>query len=368
MDRTPGPGTISAMDVAAHLSKVEYHPHGYPKLGLVARTLPLHYRRDANLRKLRKRLEAWEHARGNPGFQARHLEKLRPQLAFELAHVYVSLRERHPYVRPDYVDFMVEQEGDLLATASSYSEAYPTLRRLAEDLDLEEVPLDIDEIRTETDGWLSTQELRLARDEIALASVGRPGNLFATGVIEFGVLFNRPRRYAKLLRYWTMRNLRAEHAGKPLRVPPLAVSAASFVFIHEFGHLVEAELMAGSYRTFEKVYASLSEAMFGARPHARQWRYHLMNYPTYDFTTVRGPSMGSRERQRDTRRRLREPLGRLLGSYAPATREELFAEAFALSMVHAQPTVRRQLRPLQDALTAGGLRVRRLPNLPRSGR
>jgi hypothetical protein len=348
-----------------HTPIVEYHPNGYESLGLVSRTLPLTYRRDANLKTLRTRLERWERRQGNTNFQARNLEKLPVELAFELVHVYVAMRERYPSVTPDHVDFLVRQDKDLLATAGSYMEYYPTLRRIANDYDLHEIPLDVTELQDSTEDGIAYIDVRDIKKELDTARSDRVGNVFATGVIEFGDTFARPRKYRELITYWQRRNEAAVEAGRPLRVPELATSAATFVFIHEFGHLVEAELMQRPYKDFERVYASLTEALLGHKPNPNQWRYHLVNYPAYAFTSVTGRHMGSKERQRETRRRLKQEIGEQLGSYAPSAREELFAEAFALSLVSKSAKQRQRLSLLQGALTRVDLRVARLPRRSR---
>lgn len=353
------------MQVAPHpeAPKVEYFPNGYPQIGLTARTLPLKFRTDANLLTLRKRLERWERAQGNHSFRARNLEKIPKALAFELVHVYVALRERFPDVQPDYIDFRVENDKNTLAYALSYSENYPMLRRIASDLELELVPLERNELY-ETAGEIlpQPQEKRAAVAEAHAAWDVQVGNLFATGSISFGDVFATKTKYQGLLNYWARRNANARAAGRPLRQPPVKVSAASMVFIHEFGHLVEAELMQRPYRQFEKVYDALTTAVLGQEASPNQWRYHLVNYPTYSFTKVRGAHVGSKSRQRATRKALRRTIADTLGTYAPSTREELFAEAFTFSLTHAQRSVRSQLDPLQASLKDCGLRVRRLPN------
>lgn len=344
-------GTIDTM------AKIEHHPGGYPELGLVAKTLTLRYRDGVSLRKLREKVERWEHEHGNEGFRARNLGKLPPKLAYELCHVYISLRERYPEVKPDYVDFAasgVESNG-AVGLSTIYPSTFPTLREAAETYAIEDIPSLLEYIREDDVYTWPRKDLRRER-----AWLGDARNVNRSGVIELGSVFSRVRTYKALREFWRRRNARAELLGRPLRTPHLATSEAAFVFIHEFGHLVEGELFAGgSWRKGEKAYAALSRAILGEdKPNVRQWRNHLINYPCFVAPeTTYGPHQGGETRQTETRRALRHKIAEKLGTYAPVARDEIFAEAFALSHCAAEGR-RKELSQLHRALERSGLRCR----------
>ena len=341
-------------------TRLQYHPQGYPELGLVPRSITLRYRKDANLRSLRSRVEAWEAAHGNPKFQARRLEKLRPELAFELANVYIALRERFPSVHPDYVDFKGDCEPGTLAEAIGYNDNYPTVRSLVSGFDYDTIDAELINTMAEMED-LDGDTLRAIRNETSdLAGEGTVDPA-ATGCIVFGDSFSNSRNYRRLLKFWQLRNERAVGRGHLPRVVWSAVSVASLTLIHEFGHLVEAELFDLGYDSVERVYRALSEALLDvSSPSENQWRYHLVNFPTYPHTSVKGRQEGGPERRRTTKKALHTIIREKVGTYAATTRDELFAECFAHAFGGRR--LRRELYPLLESLKDEGLLVRRLPN------
>lgn len=347
--------------------QVEYHPNGYPQLGLVAHSLKLRFRPDASLRRLRRRLEDWEATRGNPYFEARGLERLPVPLAFELAHVYTALREWHPEVRPDWVDFKAPLEGKTLGLAASYA-GESALREAADEVGVETFT----DLLVELKHWDGDPELARAAMQAVQVAIREPASLRihqlgATGSISLDGQFASARRYRELLEYWERRNARAAERGRPRRVPPLAVSAASYVLCHEFGHLLDDTIAELGLKVAEPVYARLSQALLGGRrPRLTQWGRHLMNYPT-DHDLLPGPHMGGRARQRIVRRALKDTIAYQLGSYAPTNRDELFAESFALAYCAGDRALRTRLRPLRDALVAVGLGRSCAPKPRRAG-
>lgn len=333
-----------------------YHPAGYPELGLAAKTLSLRYRADANLQKLAKRIEKWESLHGNDGFEARNLTKLPKKLAFELCNVYIALRERYPDVKPDYVDFAAKgAQGQTLGLSTIYPSTFPTLREAAEVYDIVDVESLLEVIREDEEYAWRRQELRREK-----AWMGEVRNVSRSGTIELGNMFSIKKRYRSLLDFWERRNARAELLGRPLRTPLLETSAATFVFVHEFGHLVEGEMFgSGDWRNGEDVYAELSMSIFGGkRPRANQWRGHLINYPCFVAPeNTYGPAQGGETRQSTTRKALRYQIAEKLGTYAPVARDEIFAEAFALSHCAGRGR-RRELAGMLRALERCGLRRR----------
>lgn len=337
------------------MPKVTHHPHGYPRLGLVAHSLELRYRPNASLRRLRARLEAWEAARGNPHFEARNLDRLPVALAFELTHVYVALREMYPSVFADFVDFRAPLEGKALGMAISYSGEL-ALRWAADETGVETV----EDLMLELKQWDGDPELARAALAAAEVVINEPAafrmhQIGAAGAISLDGQFASARRYRELLTYWERKNARAEARHRPRRVPELSVSAATYVLTHEFGHLLDDVMCEAGMPVAEPVWAKLSQALLGgARPKLTQWGRHLMNYPT-SHALLPGPHMGGRNRQQIVRRTLRTELAHLLGSYAPTSRDELFAESFALAWCAGDVTLRRQLRPMREVLVRVGL-------------
>jgi len=340
------------------MALVEHHPQGYPELGLSSKTLPLRYRRDANLRKLAKKIERWEREHGNDGFEARNLTKLPAALAFELANVYIALRERYPSVKPEYVDFSVSgtvMQGGALGLSTIYPATFPTLREAAETYAIEDLPSLLEYIREDDVYVWPRKDLRREKSWL-----GDARNVSRSGVIELGGVFRGARSYKTLREFWQRRNARAELLGRPLRTPILSTSEATFVFVHEFGHLVEGELfVGGDWRQGERVYGELSRAVFGGgRPKPSQWRRHLINYPCYAAgENAYGPQQGGESRQSSTRQALREALTEKLGSYAFVARDEIFAEAFALGHCAANKR-RKELSRFLRAMEVEGLRRR----------
>jgi hypothetical protein len=305
-------------------------PHGYPHLGLSAVSLPLRYRRDANLTRLARRLETWESDRGNDGFEARNLSNLSPATAFELVHVYVALRERHPSVMPAYVNFSTDLDGGKsLAWAYSYPQLFPALRGHGDEHDC-------------------------ARDERQGEQWGFV-HLERSGAIELDSLFSSPLRYNALIAYWQKRNANAARRGRPPRTKELLITPAAYVLMHEYAHLIDGELTSAGWQRAEPVYRALSKIVFHVEPTVTQWRYHLINYPSLYQP---GPHQGNKQRQRSNKQAVRPSLGHLLGSYAAHSRDEAFAEAFALAHGSSKP-LRTELAPLLRALSDDGVRRRR---------
>jgi hypothetical protein len=333
-----------------------YRPEGYPELGLTAKTISLRYRKDANLAKLAKKVERWEAKHGNDGFEARNLVKLPKELAFELCNVYIALRERYPEVKPDYIDFAVKNTpGQTLGLSTVYPATFPTLREAAETYDVVDLDSLLESIREDEEFVWNRKDLRREK-----AWGGEVRNVSRSGTIELGDMFRVKKHYMALLSFWERRNARASLLGRPLRTPELATSAATFVFVHEFGHLVEGEMFgSGDWRNGADVYGELSQIILGGKkPKVHQWRRHLINYPCFVAPEITyGPVEGGSLRQSSTKRALRTPIAEKLGTYAPVARDEIFAEAFALSHC-AEKKRRRELSGMLRALERCGLRRR----------
>lgn len=358
MAATGGVGTVGDMAIQ---ERVQYHPNGYPHLGLVPRTLKIRYRDGADLHALRRKIERWERQQGNTSFEARHLEKLPAPLAYELANVYVAMRERFPEVKPDYIEFAGKESRKVLAWATNYGDSIPVVRELVasyDDLDPSDSEMLVEIAREE---YKDARVIRALKVESYWMETDAIRNPAATGSIEFGDIFRKKRSYQQLLNFWIARNERAAQRGLPPRTLGNAVSAASFTLIHEFGHLVEAELLELGYRPVERVYRSLSEIVFGVKnPSDSQWRYHLVNYPAYSYTQHKGPREGGPTRRRETKRVLHMAIREQFGAYATTCRDELFAEAFAFTFGGTW-RMREDMKPFLKSLRHESLHVERLP-------
>jgi hypothetical protein len=89
-----------------------------------------------------------------------------------------------------------------------------------------------------------------------------------------------------------------------------------------------------------------------------QWRYHLINYPCLVAADAAcGPHQGGTTRSVATRKTLQHTIGEVLGSYAPTARDEIFAEAFALSHC-GHRSLRQRLSAFPKALEGHGIRRR----------
>lgn len=341
------------------LPQIEYHPNGYPQLGLQARTLKVRYRSNANVRTLRKRLEQWEHAHGNPLFEARHLEKLDSRLAHELVNVYVALRERYPQVRLAFIEFAGKGGGDRLAETTSYSSMVPITQTLMlkraryRHLDAQELlSLTFDDGMDQKTYDALALETAYIHEDCALDPT-------ASGCLEFFTL-HKKREHQKVFQERERKRELNALREVPARNLGSVTSMAANALIHEFGHLVEAEILKSGYKAAEKVYRRLSEFVFDSKnPKAAQWRYHLINYPAGAWP-VHGSRAGGVLRKRATRNALREPIRQKLSKYAASYREELFAEAFAAAYSGETRTTRRQLNPFLIEIYRQG--IGRKPN------
>jgi hypothetical protein len=344
-------------------TKVTYHPNGYPHLGLVPRTINIRYRKGMSTRTLKARLEKWERDNGNPKFEARALLRLSAPLAYELVQVYIAMRERYPHVRPDYVNFCAKGSEDLIMGLSfAYTENLRQVRALLVDGYIEDIN-DTDEndlVQIAKDSGRYDKEeydIRYERrymdalsdfDGITNDSVIDP---MATGSIYIGATLASKRRYQKYLKEQNERNMAAAKQGLTTYHLALDVSLATWSMLHEFGHLVESNILDTGRKNTERVYGALSTILLDVKkPKPNQWRNHLINYPAPDDTEIRGKHAGSKLRGRATRHALGPMIQEKLSKYASSSRDELFAEAFVYA--HAGPTrkARSEFKPFLQAV------------------
>jgi hypothetical protein len=335
------------------------HPNGYQGRGLRPVSIELNHRGNVSGSRLREKLERWEHRRGNTMFEAVRLETLPTELSYELANVWVALRERFPEVRASQVNFAERRERGILADAVSYRESYPLLRQSATYVG-SSTPLDT--WQSVDDDLFDRNELRQLERELRDAAEYGDAHtdVTATGAITLSSCLGHESCYKALLRYWERRNARAIELGRPVRVVELGTSAASYVFIHEFGHLVDASLAEQGEKATEQVYAALSQGVLGGRrPRANQWRENLWNYPVGYYRSNPGRYEGGETRRRENKHAMRWAIADRLGTYAAVNRDELFAEAFSLSYCAKSVELRDDLRHMRDALVRTGVAVQR---------
>ena len=306
-------------------------PGGYPHLGLVGAPA-WHVRDGRDSQWLKARWERRERRNGSATFEARHLDSIPTELGFEMVNVLSGLRRLCPDVTLDHVDFCEEvaEPSNTLMYAFCFPQQLPEVR-----------------------GGKISRVATLERNWMLAERIVDP---MASGCIRLSDVFADTDEYRELGRYWAARNMRALHRGAPHRVRhlPIVVSPAAYTLAHEWGHLVEGELLQDDVWNLAEPLAVLSGIVFGVRPHSpRQTRRHLINYPAGPAGPD-GPYAGTRERQRATRQAVKNQVGLMLGGYAAWNRSEMFAEAFAISLV-GEMSIRRRLAPFLLALQRAGI-------------
>lgn len=274
---------------------------------------------------VRRHIEHWEATQGNLTFRFRGLSDIIAPVGAEMAAVYVALRERFPAVRPDYIDVCADLHGDILGVTYTYGELLPTMRNLATSPGL-------------SPSAAATMAKVPAREISASQGVR---DVTATGCIEITSRFSTHRGYADIAAKAASNEVLRVLRGRPPQ-PAIEVSLPSWVLVHEFGHLTEAALAEKGIGAIEQAFAELSHAVLGTTsPLPHQWRYNLVNYPELPGSLA-GRNRGGPARQHANRQALCHPIGSVLGRYATANRDELFAEAFSLALV-GRPELRARL-------------------------
>ena len=343
-----------------------YRVGGYPRLGLAPLAMKLSSR-SAGL--LTRQLEGSERERGNLYFSAEGLHKLDIRLANELVSVFVGLSERYPSVWVDRVNFAASSgagEG-ALAYAEVASTNWPGVHALS----LETGQVHLGELLAavaERDGEFDPKVLRQMRAETRqLGHRMRGRDLQSHGLIELSACLGHHQCYSILQTYWKFRSELRIAAGRPPRLQPNRVSVAAFILLHEFGHVVEGALIYLGDEAYAQVLGALEDGILrrgNGRYLLSDYRLrqvgltrtdaHLVNYPT---------SADKPFSDAATRRRVRQVVGsevaHRLGSYSKTSRDEMFAEAFALAQCAKDPELRAMLAPFKQSLIDVGLGVAR---------
>ena len=340
---------------------VECAPAGYPQFSLVARSFHVPARSSASPARLRKALERWEDGNSLSGFEFRSMERAPIELAQEAAHVYVALRERHPMVSPSYVDMASKQmsvwyrhlkpDSQPLALATTYGFLAPLRELSPARQDPFDVVAALDEDDPRRSEW---EELLEHVSELGVRDV------WLTGGIDLCRSFASRRAYNELLAL-RQRNRQPDWVS-PRRTVHHELGVLGYSLVHEFGHLVDAELCAAGDDAVAHVYGALSQAVLGlsGRPRIEQWAAHLANYPQQRRSSRALKSAPLRERQ--VRSGVGLVVADVLGKYASTCRDELFAEAFVAMWAAKDRGLRKRLVPVRRAMCDVGLAVSRLPS------
>ena len=332
----------------------EPSPAGYPRLGLVARTLRLPDRSHATAASIGHRLTMWERERGNAGFVVTGLEALSPAQRLELAHVYVALRERYPHVTVDRLDLAARQLPGRLGETLVYHANFPLLRAALAEVGAGGTP-ETYALALALSKTLGRRGQELAA-EVEATREFRVADVTAAGSIKLSVVTTSTKGRTAQASRWSATNRSRLRRKLPVEILPSGVSLAALTLVHEFGHLVDGTVAAGGSQIVDRVYGRLSEVLLGGgRPHLYQWRRHLANYPAWALSNASGPVSGGSVRAQTTRAALSPLITEQLGTYAASSRDELFAEAFMLAWVARDPSLRSQLSPLRDELVAVGI-------------
>lgn len=340
------------------MDRVPAETKGYPTLGLSANSLHIPSRSDASPARLSASVERWERSiGGSTSFKLRSMSRIPIELAQEAAHVYVSLREAFPSASPSYVDLasrpLSRWYGSLLpanqplALATTY-ECVEPLRSLT---DYRLPPRSVLES-------LKAPSLEL-RSAVAQAESLGISDVWTTGGIDLSTSFGSRTAYLELLKM-RAKPSRPHPSGTRAAIPHV-LSALSYALVHEFGHLVDAELAILGSDAREFVYGELSCAVLGLdkTPSVKQYSLHLVNYPSISHP---GPHAGSVARARILKSSTGSSIASVLGRYAATNRDELFAESFVAMYAADNIELRHDLKRFRAALCEVGLGTLRRPN------
>ena len=343
---------LDKVDPALLPARPEVRPEGYPELGLTPQQ-PLLWSMSATAEAARNYVEKFEHACGNALFKAANLEKINTPTAHELANVYVALRQAHPSVRPDMINFAGLRMDDPLSygQAWAYHVEFPQARGALSNA---HTPVAVEDQISYLRSWsrsvrnLNEEAAGLLDAEIEQALHLRVIDLTRSGMLRIWSGCSTPRRVVSTLKHRTQENLSDDSRGKYLTNMPTLTSWSTYVFIHEFGHLADAAVWEANRSA--SVYGPLSKALLGIRPDQSQWGHHLANYPVAYNISHPGPAAGGKARARKVRASLAPTLKAELGPYAAFNRDEMFAEAFAASYVAYSDDLRRRLATFQRSI------------------
>jgi hypothetical protein len=344
-----------------------YHPGGWPRLGLSSISVELS-QRSAGL--LTRQVEQFEHSRGNTFFRAQHLGQLDIRLANELANVYVALAERFRGVRIDLMDFCGNTTGIgplVEGVASMFSDGFPTLHAAAK-------LMGTNDVREIANMWWNDEfdepTSRRLNKELAYTAVN---GLYRRDALSHASImltecFGHPRCHAILDAWALERDVYRARRGENRSYLHTLTSEASTTLIHEFGHAVENALMDLGHAQWRYVVDTMESCLL--RDPNGTWTIkdstlreaglsrrdvRLRTYQALNDKRERGDGVT----RAAARRVMKKAIWPSLGIYASSSRDEFFAEAFSAALVSSNPTLRKQLAPILEALYEVGLSVKR---------
>lgn len=340
------------------MDKVAAETKGYPALGLSANSLAIPVRSDASPARLASAVQRWERSNGgSASFELRSMDRMPIELAQESAHVYVALREAFPAASPAYVDL----------ASRPLSRWFGSLLPANQPLALATTYECVEPLRSLTDYRLPPRSVleslsrpsRELQSAVAQAESLGVSDVWTTGGIDLSTSFGSRTAYRELLKMRSKPS-RPHPSGTRAAIPHV-LSALSYALVHEFGHLVDAELALLGSDAREFVYGELSRAIFDLdkAPRVSQYSLHLVNYPSLSHP---GRYAGGHHRARALKASTGAEIAAVMGRYAAINRDELFAESFVAMYAAEDLDLRHNMRYLRAALREVGLGVSRRPN------
>lgn len=289
----------------------------------------------------------------------RSMDRVPLFVAQEAASVYVSLREHFPTVAPSYVDIAsplitkwygkLKSENQPIAVAYTFEELAP-LRKHA--------PWRTSPLAVLEDADIDEKEAARLEQIAEYWEASGVRDVYESGSIDLSPSFGTIRGYKELMRFRD--TPRRPHPSRTSAAVQHVLTPLSYAIVHEFGHLLDAEVQMKGQDAMEEVYGELSAAVFdlSTAPSIRERSLHLANYPTP--SSLPGRESGGEKRARVWRMRSLTSIAPVLGRYACQNRDELFAEALVASFASSSQELRHRLRRFRHALRDVGLhRARR---------
>jgi hypothetical protein len=293
-----------------------------------------------------------------------------PNLAAELASVYLSLRQHYPGVIVDKLNVAWAPTGKYrgLAGLTITRDSIGTLRELAYAFDeprLSQVLLRLDEI---DDPEVRRRARKEYRDELR-SDPRFIHELFRLDTRAHGTIsLNESLAHPSCLKSLENFRLSAHHATPrnrhgELLYPATLTSEATYLMVHEFSHMVDIVLADLGPDAVKRVWSTLDDILL--RYPSGGWRISATTLAEHDLTrrdarlthypinySTATTALGVRD---DVRKVVGHEVAMTLGVYAATDRWELFAEALTYAYISRDPVLRARLAPLRQVLCELGL-------------
>jgi len=286
-------------------------------------------------------------------------------LVSELCNVFAGISEQYPSVMVGALNLYEREAGenDLMYVLGG-AERWPLLHSYA--VYLGEGSLDgiLDEVYADDIPHMTATALREAR---SLSKERWRRDLLVQGTLHVSPSMASRRGYNEVRLWMAARNEWCQENGVPERTKPYSTSLATFLLLHEYGHVVDVALADLGEDAERYVYKALERGVLrrgGAGVVKRreleenglcQRDAALFEYPKLRPGWVRGDG----ERRQAQRRVVGPWVKDTLGSYAAHFRDEIFAEAFALAHSGTRGETSERLAEFKAALSEVGLARRR---------